>query len=375
MNLSFSCSEEIKLPVRSYDNPTDFDQIFDTFWVKMSSNYVYWDIDTTSWDNIYRTYKPLFHQLKISDPSDVQKSVSYFRAITAGLIDCHYYLQFSQKYLPYVASINPGFDRKQSSSKYRAPYNFQSIVKSYLDAGYMFAQDVVSTSNSQTLSTLAGTISHEILFFSCSGMYLREAYENPSSKNREVLNFFFNNLLNSSNQLKAVILDLRDNNGGDISDLNFLVGQFTKSQFQFGFTRYKSSSNRLDFTPWVNAYVNPAINAIGSGLPIVVLADNFTASAAELIALAISNLPKSIFVGENTYGATGPVTLNKIYNDGSFVVGDFLTVQTSSAEFKSLDNKIHENAGFSPDVFAPFDLISIAAGRDAQLEKAISIFN
>src|SRR5882757_7698235 len=194
-----SCSDPINNPtIRSYDNPTDFDEIFDTFWINMSSNYVYWDIDSTSWDQIYEKYKPLFHQLHLSSQTDIQKSVSYFRAITSGLIDCHYEIEFSSKYLSTSPTINPGFDRKMNAANYRPPYDFQPLVMSYLDAGYQGASDLVSSVNNETLSTLSGTINHNILYLSCNRMYLHEAYASSGNKNKAVLDFFFQNLSNSS---------------------------------------------------------------------------------------------------------------------------------------------------------------------------------
>ena len=72
-----------------------FSEVFDAFWNGMNTNYVFWDIDTTNWDNMYKIYKPVFANLDINKTSDIQKSVQYFRAMTDGLIDSHYNLSFT----------------------------------------------------------------------------------------------------------------------------------------------------------------------------------------------------------------------------------------------------------------------------------------
>ena len=76
------------------NNPENFRDIFEIFWNKMNANYVYWDIDTTNWDNVHIKYKPLFAQLDIKNYADIKKSIQYFNEMTDGLIDNHYYINF-----------------------------------------------------------------------------------------------------------------------------------------------------------------------------------------------------------------------------------------------------------------------------------------
>src|SRR5436305_15203845 len=63
-----------------------FSDVFKAFWNGMNNNYVFWDIDTTNWDNMYKIYKPVFDSLDINKASDVKKSVQYFRDMTDGLV-------------------------------------------------------------------------------------------------------------------------------------------------------------------------------------------------------------------------------------------------------------------------------------------------
>ena len=89
--------------------------------------------------------------------------------------------------------------------------------------------------------------------------------------------------------------------------------------------------------------------------------------------MAVHALPGSKIIGEKTYGATGPVTGNDVYNAGSFSVGNFLSVQTSSAAFKYMDHKSYEGRGFPPDIYIPFNIDSINGGIDQALNRAIQL--
>ena len=78
----FSCKKNIP-SVISNTTPTDFSQVFDEFWNGMNTNYLYWDIDTTNWDAVYKKYKPVFAHLDLKNKGDLQKSVGYFKGQVA----------------------------------------------------------------------------------------------------------------------------------------------------------------------------------------------------------------------------------------------------------------------------------------------------
>jgi carboxyl-terminal processing protease len=175
--------------------------------------------------------------------------------------------------------------------------------------------------------------------------------------------------------LKGIIIDVRNNAGGNINDLNFFTGHLIGSPLQFGYTRYKSGNGRLAHTPWISASILPQQGSKAINIPVIALADNYTVSLAEAVTMIIHTLPTGIVVGETTWGATGPITANKVYNDGSFSVPGFLSVTTSSAEFKYINDTIYEGKGFPPDINVPFNLPAINSGKDLQLEKAISLIH
>src|SRR5688572_20568035 len=75
--LVVGCRKDVdKERVTSYYGKS-YTEIFEAFWNGMNSNYVFWDIETVDWDNMYTTYKPRFEYLDQhkNDPQSAQKAV------------------------------------------------------------------------------------------------------------------------------------------------------------------------------------------------------------------------------------------------------------------------------------------------------------
>jgi carboxyl-terminal processing protease len=359
-----ACRKDIPNQI-STQPPTSFGQVFEDFWNDMSVNYVYWDLDTTDWDAMYVRYQPLFARLTWGDSADLERSVGYFRAMTDGLIDHHYYMTF----LPSILTdsiVDPAIDQLRGQPGFRPPVSYVNLDQRRLDPGY-----VIGTEGS--LVALAGTIGDSILFFTCNQFALSAAWQSgDDNRVRNVLTYFFDHLSNPGG-LKAILLDFRDNPGGDVSDLDFLGGQFIQQPLHFGYTRYKSGNGRLSYTPWIDTYVHPQVGASVPPLPLIILADRYSASLAEILTMALRVLPGCRIVGEPTFGATGPYTDNVLYDDGPFSIPGYLSVLTSSTEFEYLDGKRYEGKGFPPDYPVAFEAGALASGDDPQMDKALSL--
>ena len=399
--LSFSsCKKEIPTVNQTGSALSgNFSQVFDDFWNDMNNNYVFWSIDTTNWDNMNKIYKPLFAKLNLYDSTDETTAKGYFKSMVDGLTDSHYTL------FPDGDIIQPAHDRKLKNPVFienlfgTAPYSPSADGKFYytnlIDTLYLdslsakIAIDSTNSSGSGSdFMVVSGTINNgAILYLSFSSFNLVSEYQGGIPKVKTVLDYFFSQLKNTS--IKGLIIDVRGNGGGDLSDLNFLVGSLISSPIHFGYTRSKNGNGRLDYTPWADAIVTPTAGAVAFTKPIVVLADGESVSLSELTAMSLKTLPNTTIVGDTTWGANGPLTDNEVFNAGSFNFGKVSTdigtgianyygnAYTSSTMFKYIDNKIYEGKGFPPDydikvklsdIFLPNNFVN-----DPQLNKAISI--
>ncbi|WP_158275314.1 S41 family peptidase [Pedobacter sp. HMWF019] len=348
-----------------------FPKIFAQFWDKMNSKYVYWDRETTDWNSVYKQYKPLFDQLSNSD-EDKRKAMSYFTQMTSNLIDHHLSITFLEQPLN-GSVINPSLARKVKAQGYHGRYNYDYMVKPYLDNGFVSGRGNISN-NGELISATSGTINNNILYFHCNFFALKQSYNSTGDNTiKQILNYFFSNLKKTGNPIKGIILDLRNNNGGNIEDLNFLAGKLVPQDHIFGYSRSKTGMGKLDYLPWLESSLKHDPDYSGT-VPIMLLGDNFSASLSEIMIIALKS-KANLFIGEQTYGATGPLSDPDIFNAGSFNIGTFLSVKTSSVEFKGIDGTFYEGIGITPDISSPFNLQALSAGKDLQLETAINQIN
>ncbi len=373
-----SCRKELTQANSATSYPaSNLSDIFESFWNGMNNNYVFWSIDTTNWDRVYTTYKPLFAKLNLLDSTDNVTAVNYFQQMTAGLIDSHYDLTFST--LGY--EISPSYNRKIAidnvtpDSIYSLPSDMftRLIPNNYIDASSLKkGVDTINFDGSTTAFTaVSGTIQNKILYLYFSDF----AFGYASTNVLPVLNYFFNKVAALPANIKGIIIDVRGNGGGEITDLDYLLGSMITKPLTFGYTRSKNGNGRLDYTPWAPAIVTPQPGAVNITVPIIALADHTSVSMAEMTAMAIKTLPNGRFVGTTTWGANGPLAPQVYYNSGQFTVGSYLSVYTSSSMFKYLDGTIYEGKGVPPDIFAKETNAAYSSNVDLQLNAAITYIN
>jgi len=371
--LMLSCRKDIpKVNDPAGNNPAkDFKSVFENFWNGMNNNYIFWDTDPTDWDEVYTHYQPLFAKLDMENRNDVRTAHRYFQEMTSTLIDCHFSLTFNPYYnLP---TINPSWERKKKSPNFHNPisrnFYFASVFDNYCDS------ENKSAGVENGFMAVSATIEQKILYLYISEFRLTEIYsENTDNQVKRVLTNFFDLLKNTAN-IKSIILDLRGNGGGYLSDLDLLIGQMIDAKTEIGYTRSKTGDGRLDYSPWIPAYITPAAGVKKVTAPIIVLGDMYSASMAEMTIIAIKTLPNGYFIGEQTWGATGPlIDVEAKFNSGIFKCPPFFEqVTMSSHAFKDKNGKQHENAGLKPIIEAKHDQQSLNSGKDTQLEKAIKL--
>ncbi|MBN2585067.1 S41 family peptidase, partial [Patescibacteria group bacterium] len=148
---------------------------------------------------------------------------------------------------------------------------------------------------------------------------------------------------------KGIVLDMRNNPGGFLD-----VGVKIANEFLPGGMIVEERFRDGKATPF---------SADGSGklkdLPVVVLVDGGSASAAEIVAGAIRDNQRGQLIGETTYGK-GSVQEVEEFSDGSALR---ITV---AHWFTPLGTSISEG-GLKPDI-----VVKSGKEGDAQLDKAIS---
>jgi carboxyl-terminal processing protease len=165
----------------------------------------------------------------------------------------------------------------------------------------------------------------------------------------------FNSVLNEFKQknVKGVILDLRDNSGGLLAECEKIASNFIPSGILL-WTR-----NRDGVTEPLK------IKGQEFNLPLVVLINNGTASAAEILTGVIKDYNVGTIIGENTFGKG---VIQQIFNlPGSY------TLKVTVEEYLT-PNKIEINGkGITPDITVQNN--PDKPQEDLQLQKAIEILS
>ena len=157
---------------------------------------------------------------------------------------------------------------------------------------------------------------------------------------------------------KGIVLDLRSNPGGYLSAAVYLASEFLDS----GTVLLQEDANGDRAPLSVQSTENDHAFA---GIPVVVLIDEGSASASEILAAALSERVNAKLVGEKSFGK-GTVQDAVDFDDGS---GLHLTVAkwlTPSGEW------VHDK-GLEPDFKVELTDEDINAGRDPQLDKALDL--
>lgn len=106
---------------------------------------------------------------------------------------------------------------------------------------------------------------------------------------------------------KNIVLDLRDNPGGLLSEAINICNLFVPKDMEIVRTKGKISE-------WNKIY-NSLSNPVDTEIPLVVLTSNRSASAAEIVSGVVQDYDRGVLIGERTYGkglvqATVPLSYN-----------------------------------------------------------------
>ncbi|HEX6180414.1 MAG TPA: S41 family peptidase [Chitinophagaceae bacterium] len=389
-----SCKRDIVKPeLLSNAEANSFSDVFETFWQGINTQYLFWDAETVNWDSMYHVYKPRFDSLDKVNTSDtaINRCFQYMADMTKDLKDGQYALMFWQGgnfnfedslYKSYISFI-PKYFRAQKIHAALPDTLFDYIVQyNYLkDFDYGVYRNYNTNQIFQIISGKISKGSKNVLYTSLNNFMLKESYDAPypTRPTRPVIKNLFDKIHKSA--CDGVIIDLRNNRGGNLEDIDFLVGQFTSTPVVFGYARYKSGSGRLDYTPGLPMNITPQKDANDFKKPIVILTDIYTAALAESVIIAFKSLPEAqvTVIGERTYGTSGLITGNDIStNGGGFDMSNFASVRISNAAVQDKDHRFNFS-GITPDIEVKYDASRIKqmlqSGIDIQLEKAIQFIN
>lgn len=304
---------------------------FEALWSILDEHYCFFDSKNVDWDKVHDTYSR-----RISDRMTREELFIVCADMLAELRDGHVNLS---------APFNTSYYRAWWSD-YPQNFNKRLIEECYFNFNYR-----------QSSGMMYGFLENNI------GYIYYESFSSPVGEGN--LDYALN-FLSTANGL---IIDVRDNGGGSLTNVETFVARFIDRPTLVGYISHKTGPGHNDFSePYAITYLPAEEGRIRWAKPIVVLTNRSTFSAANNFASVIKNLPGVTIVGSVTGGGSG-VPFSSELPCGWCI--RFSACSMLDALGESTEGGITPSEGCAVDL-DPLDALS---GRDTILEKAIEILN
>ena len=162
----------------------------------------------------------------------------------------------------------------------------------------------------------------------------------------------------------GLIIDVRSNGGGYLTNVETLVGRFIEQRTFVGSIQHKTGPGHRDFSDPFDYYFEPTKNHIHYQRPVVVLANRGSFSAANNFVSIMSALPQVTIVGDTTGGGSGLPFTSELPNGWR--------IRFSSCPITDVNSQPTE-FGVAPDVKVDMTDADAAQGLDTILETAFLV--
>lgn len=321
------------------DNP---EGNFEMLWKICDEYYCYFDYKNIDWDSVYTVYKPKVHSGMTED-----ELFKVCADMIAELKDGHvnlYYDYDASRYWKWMED-------------YPENYSQRIVHENYLKNDYH----------------RKGGFVYKVLPENIGYMH----YDAFTSEFSEDL---LNHILTKFKDCKGVIIDIRNNGGGSILNVNKLAHRFCKEEKVLcGYTLHKTGPGHNEFTDTVADYLEEAPPTSFSELnnstervkflkDVAVLTNRAVYSAANDFVRTMMVLDNVTIIGDRS-GGGGGIPCNFDMPNGWYV-------RLSTTPMLDI-NKVHTEFGIDPTEGFKVDMAADAhiTGKDAILDKAIELLS
>jgi carboxyl-terminal processing protease len=170
-------------------------------------------------------------------------------------------------------------------------------------------------------------------------------------------------LQNRLRRARGIVLDLRNNGGGDSEAMTDIVSIFLEPRTPLG--RFTDRTGRVVVEPETRRAMVLAADAIASfDGSLAVLTSERTASAAEIFVASIKEARRAVLIGTGTCGCVLAIRRRHLLPDGG-------ELDISEMDYRTSLGQRLEGAGVAPDETITLSLSDLRAARDRAIERAL----
>nr|MBI1231357.1 peptidase S41 [Cytophagales bacterium] len=300
--------------------------IFDQLWEDIHQRYAFFEQKGVDWMAVRDKYLP-----KVNDTLEDQELFALLGDMLYELKDGHVHLQGSYgKSKPWEwYQDHPG------------DYNEKNIHTNYLRRDHW----------------VSGPLRHQVID---SVLYI-----NYRSFARDLTEANLDIIVERAMGLKGIVLDIRNNSGGNLKNALKIASCFVQRETIFAFQRVKNGPGPTDFGTWTPMTLRSRKKDPYLG-QVVVLTNRKSYSASTFFAQMMRVLPNATLLGERTGGGGGTPAYGELSNGWLY---RFSATQTIDLEGKQLEN------GVSPTFRIKLLRSDEIAGRDSIIDEAIRLLS
>jgi carboxyl-terminal processing protease len=322
-----SACQKIVLGGDEVNNP---ENNFELLWKDFDQHYGLFTVRKTNWDSLYKVYRP-----KVNSKTTNDELWTICTQLIEHLDDSHTFLLVANKDSGYISGHT-------LNAKSKFDYSKTLVTDKYLDS----RTEVASEKNLSFGKVKSKDIGY---------IYLGEVDgDNPAA---------IDAVIDSFKNRKAIILDLRQNKGGDDKYAARVAGVFADSEKKIYTVQTRNGSKHTDFDAKTE-YFTRKQGAQQFVKPVIVLTDRRVISACEVMLLHLKSFKQVTQIGDTTAGDFSDVSNRRFLPNG-------WTYQYSPKMYLLPDGKSLDGIGHIPDIYIKNTPTDISANTDKVMEKGI----